>query len=69
MDLLALLTNLAENTHHQISLEDLIKTQSSAIHEALAANNNAQIRNIFSGDSNINFPDRDKVVSIDQIIV
>ena len=67
MELLKLLTKLAENAHHQIAIEELIKDQPNAVREAMLGHKNAQLRGILGG-SNINFPDRDKVVTIHQEI-
>ncbi|MBV9575163.1 MAG: hypothetical protein JO149_00910 [Gammaproteobacteria bacterium] len=63
MDLLSLLTTLAENAHHRISMEKLIKNQPTLVREALMANSNQQVRNMMGGHD-INYPDRDTVVTI-----
>ena len=65
MRLLTLLTKLAENAHHQISITELMKDQSNIVREALMSNQNAQLRNILCG-GDVNFPDRDKVVTIER---
>lgn len=65
MRLLTLLTKLAENAHHQICVLELTKDQPDLIREAFVMNKNSQIRNILAG-SEVNFPDRDEVVTIER---
>ena len=61
MQLFRLLTEFAENSHHQLCIEELLNEQKLLIKEA---NTNSEIRNILSKGNNC-YPDRDKVVKIE----
>jgi hypothetical protein len=65
MHLITLLTQLAENCHHQVSVEKLLSEQPLSVREAFAKSSNTQLKKIMAG-SEINFADRDDVAFIDK---
>lgn len=68
MRLTTLLTQLAKNCHHQVSLEQLLSCQSLSVQEAFKKNNSTALRNILA-DSDVIFPDRDDVAFIDKAAI
>jgi len=66
MDILTVFTQLAENAHHQNVIDQLKQDQSAAIIEVLKADTNSKLKNMLTGTA-VDFPDRDKVVTIDRL--
>lgn len=63
MQLLTILTKIAENAHHQISMSELLNQLPCNAREAITSSSNTQLRELLGGKDAC-YPDRDKVTTI-----